>query len=146
MARAPAAAAALMQACMAPLLSRAVEAPKSRTASETSRRSEARQRDDARHHTLFPCAHLSRAAMSSTPSPLSVPFPPPTYVAGWHDEAAVRRMPYRRFGRERVVSQLTYGASALGGAFGTPGSAEEAKEILHTAIRSGINLIDVAPW
>lgn len=74
-----------------------------------------------------------------------VAFPPPTYVPGWHDEAAVRAMPYRRFG-SRVVSQLTYGASALGGAFGQPGSIEESKALLNKAIRSGINLIDVAPW
>ena len=76
-----------------------------------------------------------------------VPFPPPTYVAGFHDEAAVRAMPYRRLGASgRVVSALSYGASALGGVFGTPGGADEARALVHAAVRSGINLIDVAPW
>lgn len=39
---------------------------------------------------------------------------PPTYVPGFHVLEAVQRMPYRKFG-SRVVSQLSYGASALGG-------------------------------
>ena len=78
-------------------------------------------------------------------APATYAFPPPTYVPGWHDEAAVRAMPYRQFG-SRVVSQLTYGASALGGVFGSSASREEAKALVHKAIRSGINLIDVAPW
>ena len=69
----------------------------------------------------------------------------PTYVAGWHDAAAVSKMPYRKLG-SRLVSQLTFGASAFGGAFGNPGGVEDAKAILHKAVRSGINLIDVAPW
>ena len=96
---------------------------------------------------------------------------PPTYVAGFHDEAAVRKMPYRKFG-SRIVSQLTYGASALGGGewaaaragrlphaplpllnplcrssavFGDAGSMAEAKLLIRTAVQSGINLMCGAP-
>ncbi len=70
---------------------------------------------------------------------------PPTYVPGFHDEAAVRRMPYRKLG-SRIVSKLTFGASAFGGAFGAPGGIESSRAVVVTAIKSGINLIDTAPW
>ena len=93
------------------------------------------------------------AAASAPPAPApplsSVPFPPPTYVAGWHDEASVRRMRYVRLGAGAdapVVSALSYGASALGGVFGAAGGADEARALIHAAVRGGINLLDVAPW
>ena len=70
---------------------------------------------------------------------------PPTYVPGFHDEAAVRKMPYRKWG-SRVVSQLSFGVSAIGGCYGNPGGQAEANEVIHTAIKRGINLIDAAPW
>ena len=70
---------------------------------------------------------------------------PPTYVAGFHDEAAVRKMPYRKWG-SRVVSQLSLGVSAIGGCYGNPGGQEEATALIHEAIKRGINLIDAAPW
>ena len=69
---------------------------------------------------------------------------PPTYVAGFHDEAAVRKMPYRQFGA-RVVSQLTFGVSAIGGCYGDAGGQAEANTLIREAIRRGINLIDAAP-
>ena len=69
---------------------------------------------------------------------------PPTYVAGWHDEAAVRKMPYRQWG-SRVVSQLSFGVSAIGGCYGDAGGQKEANELIHAAVKRGINLIDAAP-
>ena len=98
---------------------------------------------------------MSSSASSAPPcaaascEPSAHPFPPPTFVPGWHDEASVRRMRYVRLGADatgaaRVVSALSYGASALGGVFG--GGAGEARELVHAAVRSGINLLDVAPW
>ena len=70
---------------------------------------------------------------------------PPTFVAGFHDEAAVRKMPYRQMG-SRLVSQLTFGVSAIGGCYGNAGGQAEATELVHEAVRRGINLIDAAPW
>ena len=70
---------------------------------------------------------------------------PPTFVAGWHNEEAVRKMPYRTWG-SRVVSQLSFGVSALGGCYGDAGGQAEATALIHEAVRRGINLIDAAPW
>lgn len=69
----------------------------------------------------------------------------PTYVPGFHDPVACAKMQYRKLG-SRMVSQLTFGASAFGGAFGNAGSVEDARAVLTKAIKSGINLIDTAPW
>jgi L-galactose dehydrogenase len=69
-----------------------------------------------------------------------------TFVRGFHDPDAVARMPYRVFGSSgRVVSAFSYGASALGGVFSAV-SDEEGVQVVHEALRSGVNLIDVAPW
>ncbi len=69
----------------------------------------------------------------------------PTYVPGFHDPVSCKKMDYRKLGH-RMVSQLTYGSSAFGGAFGNAGSIEDARVVLTKAIKSGINLIDTAPW
>lgn len=69
---------------------------------------------------------------------------PETFVAGWHDEASVRRMPYRKFG-DRTVSQLSFGASSLAGVFRGVDKAECLRVVEH-AVRAGINVIDTAPW
>ena len=74
---------------------------------------------------------------------------PATFVEGFHDHAAVAKMPYRLLG-SRLVSTLSFGGTALGGIYtsssGEPAAMEEAKALVHHAIKSGINLIDVAPW
>ena len=70
---------------------------------------------------------------------------PETFCPGFHDEAAVRRMPYRQFG-DRSVSIISYGASALGGVFRSDTSLEESIAVVHTALKRGINLLDTAPW
>jgi len=94
----------------------------------------------ARRHfnKYLPTPPTARLTMAAT-APL-----PETYVAGWHDEASVRRMPYRRFG-DRTVSQLSFGASSLAGVFRGVDKAECLRVVEH-AIRSGINVIDTAPW
>ena len=83
----------------------------------------------------------------SAPGTMSAPgFLPPTFVPGFHDEDAVRAMPYRRFG-ERWVSQLSYGASSFAGAYnGKPVDGAQARVIVHMAVRAGVNLLDTAPW
>ena len=70
---------------------------------------------------------------------------PPTFVPGWHDEATVRRMPYRQFGPRRV-SALSFGASSLAGVFRADVSLDESIKVVHTAIRRGVNVLDTAPW
>ena len=69
---------------------------------------------------------------------------PETYVEGWHDAEAVRAMPYRQFG-DRKVSALSFGASSLAGVFRGVDS-EECLKVVEHAVRSGINVIDTAPW
>jgi len=71
---------------------------------------------------------------------------PPTFVEGFHDEAAVREMTYRPLGdTDMVVSVLSLGASSLSGVFrGVDG--DECIDVVVQAVRSGINLIDTAPW
>lgn len=72
---------------------------------------------------------------------------PPTYVAGFHDEESVRKMPYRPLGREgRLVSALSFGGSSLSGSFRSDVTEEENMRVVHAAVRSGINIIDTAPW
>src|SRR5262249_28757970 len=68
------------------------------------------------------------------------------YVAGFHDPAAVRAMPYRQLGPDRRVSALSLGGSALAGVYGRAVDAEEAVAVVRTAVRRGVNMIDTAPW
>ena len=70
-----------------------------------------------------------------------------TFVQGFHDPAVIAAMPYRPFGRDRLVSAFSYGASALGGVF-TNGEVDEdeARAVVHFAVKAGVNLLDAAPW
>ncbi|KDR24485.1 L-galactose dehydrogenase-like isoform X2 [Zootermopsis nevadensis] len=73
---------------------------------------------------------------------------PDTYVAGFHDEAAVRKMRYNVLGNTGLrVSHLAFGAGPLGGR-STYGEYDEAEAIaaVHEALKQGINYIDTAPW
>jgi hypothetical protein len=72
---------------------------------------------------------------------------PPTFVEGFHDEAAVRAMPYRRFGRSgRLYSQLSLGASSFGNVYGTVSSEADCHAVVLAAVKAGVNVIDTAPW
>lgn len=74
-------------------------------------------------------------------------FDIPTYCKGFHDDEAVSKMRYRDLGKTGMkVSILSYGASALGGAYTSAQISEESVEVVVEAVRSGINLIDAAPW
>lgn len=73
---------------------------------------------------------------------------PDTFVAGFHDEAAVRKMRYNVLGNTRLrVSHMAFGGGALGGP-NTYGEYDEADAIsaVHQALKQGINYIDTAPW
>jgi L-galactose dehydrogenase len=71
---------------------------------------------------------------------------PPTYVEGFHDEDSIAKMKYRELGNTGMkVSILSFGASSLGSVFRKT-NLEESKQVVNLALRSGINLIDTAPW
>lgn len=70
----------------------------------------------------------------------------PTFVEGFHDAEKVKKMPYRDLGKTGMkVSILSYGGSALGSAFRDI-DPTEGVEVVVNAVKSGINLIDCAPW
>jgi len=72
---------------------------------------------------------------------------PPTFVAGFHDEATVRAMPYRPLGRDgRLVSLLSFGASSLSGSFRADCTEAESCAVVVAAVKAGINVIDTAAW
>lgn len=89
----------------------------------------------------------SSTASPSATATLPLGTLPPTYVEGWHDEEAVRKMPYRKLGSTgMVVSVLSLGASSLGGVFGDQVDKDEAVDLVVRALKSGVNVIDTAPW
>jgi len=69
-----------------------------------------------------------------------------TFVAGYHDEAAVRRMKYNRLGNtDAHISELSLGGGPLGSIYGNF-DREEGLGTVDLALRSGINLVDTSPW
>eukprot|EP00729_Bicosta_minor_P027765 gene27765-1363_t len=71
---------------------------------------------------------------------------PATYVEGFHDLEAVKKMVYRDLGGETglKVSILSLGASSLGSCFRET-QLEESIAVVHYALKNGINLIDTSP-
>ncbi|EFA04125.1 uncharacterized protein LOC658727 [Tribolium castaneum] len=75
-----------------------------------------------------------------------MPELPETFVPGFHDENAVRKMKYNKFGNTGMsVSQLSLGAGGFCLNYGQF-SLEQCKATVHEALKSGINYIDTAPW
>ena len=71
---------------------------------------------------------------------------PETYVKGFHNLEAVRKMKYSPLGKTGMnVSLLSFGASSLGSVFRDT-AEEEAVNVLVTAIKKGMNYIDTAAW
>lgn len=71
---------------------------------------------------------------------------PETYVDGFHDITQVKLMPYRPLAKTGLhVSALSFGASSLGSVFRST-EQSESLEVVRTALKSGINYIDTAPW
>ncbi|XP_065164125.1 uncharacterized protein [Atheta coriaria] len=71
---------------------------------------------------------------------------PPTFVKGFHDEEAVKKMKYKTFGQTGMtVSRLGMGGAVFSDLFGAF-TFEESKNTLLLALKSGINYIDTAPW
>ncbi|XP_044728747.1 L-galactose dehydrogenase-like [Chrysoperla carnea] len=71
---------------------------------------------------------------------------PPTFVKGFHDEEAVRKMKYVPFGNTgMVVSKIGLGGACFSSLFGEC-DEQEAIATIHSALKSGINYIDTAPF
>ncbi|KAG5872413.1 hypothetical protein JTB14_013658 [Gonioctena quinquepunctata] len=71
---------------------------------------------------------------------------PETYVPGFHDETAVRKMKYNKLGTTDMnVSELSLGTGGFSYFYGEF-DISECKKTVHEAIRNGINFIDSAPW
>jgi len=72
---------------------------------------------------------------------------PETFVKGFHNINDVRKMKYSPLGQTGMnVSQLSFGAAALGGVFRTDFTEQDAVTVLTTALKKGINYIDTAAW
>ena len=69
---------------------------------------------------------------------------PSTFIPGYHNEEAVKRMQYSKLGKVSV-SRLALGGSAFGDVFGRK-SFEDYADVVETAIKKGIKYIDVAPY
>lgn len=84
---------------------------------------------------------------SDAMAPMAAPGDlPSTFVAGFHDEGAVRQMPYRELaGTGMTVSALGFGASALAGVFHDV-TEDECIQVVHQTLKAGVNVIDSAPW
>lgn len=72
---------------------------------------------------------------------------PPTFVKGFHDESKVKKLTYKNvLGTDMLVSNVGMGAAAFGKFYKERLEYDEAKEILVTALKSGVNIVDTAPW
>ncbi|KAG1650795.1 L-galactose dehydrogenase [Nymphon striatum] len=72
---------------------------------------------------------------------------PETFVEGFHDEESVRKMEYRDFGDTGMkVSVLSMGCAGIAPGTYRITNEEESIKTVQTAIRNGINFLDVAPW
>ncbi|CAH0557023.1 unnamed protein product [Brassicogethes aeneus] len=71
---------------------------------------------------------------------------PETYVAGFHDVEAVRKMKYTMLGDTDIrVSKISFGTAVFSNLYS--GSNEDQwKKTLCGALKSGVNYIDTAPW
>ena len=71
---------------------------------------------------------------------------PSTFVKGFHDEDAVRKMTYRPLGKTGMdVSIVSLGTSALGSVFRET-KEEESVAVVVNAVKAGVNLLDSAAW
>ncbi|KAK3854728.1 hypothetical protein Pcinc_038813 [Petrolisthes cinctipes] len=71
---------------------------------------------------------------------------PATYTLGFHDPEAVSKMTYHALGNTGLkVSRFSLGGGPLGGLYGKD-TEQERVDMVHLALKSGINYIDTAPW
>ncbi|KAK3109078.1 hypothetical protein FSP39_022627 [Pinctada imbricata] len=71
---------------------------------------------------------------------------PSTYVEGFQNKDDVLHMPHCILGDTGLkVSKLSFGASSLGSVFRETDDTE-SQNVVHTALKTGINYLDTAPW
>ncbi|XP_060517091.1 uncharacterized protein LOC132696342 isoform X2 [Cylas formicarius] len=71
---------------------------------------------------------------------------PQTFVPGFHDKNVVKNMSYNILGCTGLkVSKLSLGTGGFSYFYGDY-SVDQCKQTIYEAIKSGINLIDTAPW
>ncbi|CAM1300735.1 Uncharacterised protein g2785 [Pycnogonum litorale] len=72
---------------------------------------------------------------------------PETYVEGFHDEEAVRKMEYQNFGNTGMrISAISFGCGGISPGLYEEPDDQEALLTVQTAVKKGINYIDIAPW
>ncbi|XP_037795324.1 L-galactose dehydrogenase-like [Penaeus monodon] len=70
----------------------------------------------------------------------------PTFVEGFHDPESVKKMTYHPLGNTGMqVSRLSLGGGPIGGLYGNT-LETECVNMIHSALKSGVNYIDTAPW
>jgi len=71
---------------------------------------------------------------------------PSTFRNDFHDKDQISKIQYKNLGTTGMrVSSISFGASPLGNVYRTTDD-NESKKVLLKALKSGINLIDTAPW
>ncbi|XP_047736057.1 L-galactose dehydrogenase [Hyalella azteca] len=69
-----------------------------------------------------------------------------TYVEGFHDKDAVKKVQYNDLGKTGLrVSQLGIGTSSLGNCYEVVGEAADVEMVVE-GVRLGLNYVDTAPW
>ena len=82
---------------------------------------------------------------------------PPTFVPGFHDEQVVKCIPFKKFGKtEMMVSAISFGSACIANGVPfkddneTPVEGTEqlnaAFDLIESAVKSGINYFDTAPF
>lgn len=68
-------------------------------------------------------------------------------MPGFHDPAVLQKIAYRPLGKTGLhVSPLSFGTSALGSSFFGEARQEQSDAVVDYVLKSGINLLDTAPW
>jgi len=71
---------------------------------------------------------------------------PTTFCEEFHSKNDLKKLKYSQLGKtDMMVSTISFGASAFGNVYRNTNEEENRKVLLH-ALKSGINMIDTAPW
>lgn len=93
--------------------------------------------------------HKTLQKVASLPAEKLIAFVmalPKTFVEGFHDVKAVKKMPYRKLGNTGMeLSLIGFGGGGLSG-FYEDFQEKDAIEVVREALKKGINYIDTAPY
>jgi len=71
---------------------------------------------------------------------------PSTFCEGFHSKDDLKKITYKQLGKtDMMVSTISFGATGFGNLYRQTNDEENKKVLLH-ALKSGINMIDTAPW